>query len=304
MMHEKKIDQYNYYRFLPEELHRDADALISWLADVPYRKPGYCPHCRSPVFHTNGRTPKDHIINYRCSRCKKGFSPLTGTLLARSRHIPLWPVYAAARLSGLSSVELVNLFGLAEQTCLHKDRVIARVMQADWPALHAWWEPHYERTDLAFTAEVAAEAQQLKQWYQDLNIQQEAICPYCSGQNTYRISTRPIFRCRSCDLSFNLLQGTPVARLCYFDSWEVGIEELITGSSIADIKRRMKMSLSAVFLWEKRMMRLLEEMKLYALIKWIIWQRSRDRHRRAMLMHHHGVRISQADLVRSQRKKT
>ncbi|PSH14038.1 hypothetical protein B7R74_18775 [Yersinia pseudotuberculosis] len=81
---------YNYYVFFAPELHQDADALIEWLTTTAYRKPAYYPHGESPVFHTNGNKPKVQIINYRCSRCKKGFSPLTGTLLARSRRILLW----------------------------------------------------------------------------------------------------------------------------------------------------------------------------------------------------------------------
>lgn len=38
MMREKITHQYAYHRFLPEELHQDADALINWLAGTPYRK--------------------------------------------------------------------------------------------------------------------------------------------------------------------------------------------------------------------------------------------------------------------------
>ncbi|WP_141398658.1 IS1 family transposase [Enterobacter sp. CC120223-11] len=295
---------YNYHRFLPPELHRDADALIDWLAIIPYLKPEHCPHCESPVFHTNGRSPKDQIINYRCSRCKKGFSPLTGTLLARSRHIPLWPVYAAARLSGLSTAELVAALKISEPTCLHKDRVIASVMRTYWPALCAWWEPHYERRDPDFTPEVTVEAERLKNWYRTLKTLETATCPLCGGTQTVRTKERPSFRCRPCDRNFSLLSRLPVSGLRFFESWGEGINALVAGDSVTDIKRCMKMSLSAAILWEKRMMLMLEIMELHALKAWILWQRNRDRHRRAMLVHHHGVRFPQAGLVRSQRKKT
>lgn len=304
MMCEKIIHQYAYHRFLPEELHQDADALIDWLASTPYRKPARCPWCTSRVFHTNGRKLKDHIINYRCSHCGKGFSPLTGTQLARSRYIPLWPVYAAARLSGLGTVELVTAMKITEATCLHKDRVIASVMQAYWPALYAWWVPHYERRDPSFTPIVTIEAERLKSWYQTLKTVQSPLCPYCNGKDTRRTRIAPRFDCRVCHRAFSLLSGLPVEHLRNFELWGDGLEALMAGDSITDIKRQMRISLSAVMLWEKRVMELLEQMSLIALKDWIIWQRNRDRHRRAMLVHHHGVRFPQVGLVRSQRKKT
>jgi len=293
---------YDYHRFLPPALHQDADALIDWLATTPYRKPEGCPRCGSPDFHTNGKTPKDQIINYRCSRCKKGFSPMTGTPLARSRHVPLWPVYAAARLSGLGTGALATALKIAEPTCLHKDRVIASVMRMYWPALYAWWVPHYERIDPTLTPQVAAEAEKLKCWYQALKIEQTAVCPHCGGEKTYRTKVRPTFRCVPCARNFSLLAGLPVASLCYFERWGEGIDALVAGDSVTDIKRRMKMCLSAVMLWEKRMMFVLDMMDLHALKAWIFWQRNRDRHRRTMLVHHHGVRFPQDNLVRSQLK--
>ncbi|WP_455425705.1 hypothetical protein [Dryocola sp. LX212] len=295
--------RFDYYRFLPVELHQDADALIDWLATAPYQKPDHCPHCGSPAFHSNGSSSKNRVINYRCSRCKKGFTPLTGTLLARSRHVPLWPLFAAARLSGLTTAEMMAELKIADPTCVHKDRVIARVMQEYWPALYAWWVPHYERRDPTFTPDVAAEAERLKGWYQTLRTQSTAVCPHCGGKRTYRTKERPSFRCVPCDRNFSLLTGLPVVSLQYFELWGEGIDALVAGDSTVDIKRRMKLCLSAVGNWEKRMMHLIELMNLHALKAWILWQRGRDRHRRAMLIHHHGVRFPQEGLVRSQRKK-
>lgn len=213
-------------------------------------------------------------------------------------------MFAAARLSGLSSAELVAALKISEPTCLHKDRVIASVMQTYWPVLHAWWVPHYERRAPAFTPEVTVEAERLKNWYRTLKTLETAICPHCGGTQTVRTKERPCFRCRPCDRYFSLLGGLPVASLRFFESWGEGINALVAGDSVTDIKRCMKMSLSAAILWEKRMMLMLEIMELHALKAWILWQRNRDRHRRAMLVHHQGLRFSQDGLVRSQRKKT
>jgi hypothetical protein len=58
------------------------------------------------------------------------------------------------------------------------------------------------------------------------------------------------------------------------------------------------------FCGKKRMMLMLEIMKLHALKAWILWLRNRYQHRHAMLIHHHGVLFPQTGLVRSQRKKT
>ncbi len=228
---------------------------------------------------------------------------MTGTVLARSRHVPLWPMFAAARLSGLSTAEMMADLKIADPTCVHKDRVIARVMERYWPALYAWWGAHYERHDPVFTPDVAAEAEQLKSWYQMLKTQKTAVCPHCGEEKTYRTHERPSFRCTPCDRSFSLLSGLPVVSLHYFELWGEGIDALMAGNSTADIKRRMGMSLSAVGNWERRMMLLIERMELHALKTWILWQRSRDRHLRAMLIHHHGVHFSQDGLVRSQLKR-
>lgn len=100
-----------------------------------------CPHCFEPEPYRWGR--KDEVQRYRCRACRKTFTPLTGTPMARLRHREAWLRYAKAMVDGLSvrkaaaeaNVHRTTAFRwrhrMLAEAALLKDTELSGIVEAD-----------------------------------------------------------------------------------------------------------------------------------------------------------------------------
>lgn len=103
---------------------------------------GRCPHCGSSEFRRWGRTASGEQ-RYRCKKCARSFTGLTGTGLCRLRHKRLLPEYAQCMKAGMSVRATAKQLGvhrnvvfrwrhrLMPQLATHQPRTLQGVAEAD-----------------------------------------------------------------------------------------------------------------------------------------------------------------------------
>ncbi|MEX2950110.1 hypothetical protein AB4K01_02775 [Serratia fonticola] len=268
----------NYYLYLPDSLHKEADSLIHYLAHFPFETPSCCPKCGHTSFQIDNRASKrDKIItNYRCYHCGSGFNRLYGTPLAgcHQQFIPLWPQIAAYRLSGMTTAEICERLSISTAGIYQRDNAIAEIMRADYPALYTWWLPRQHREVIELPEKVSQQYEQFKVWLHEIEHAQFADCSVC-GQSCYRIHTRPQFYCTGCQRGFNLLTTTPLKKHYHMSLWVSYVNCLIRGDSIADIQRQLGVQMLLLNRWRDSFALAMQQQGYEELVAWITWQRSR-----------------------------
>ncbi|WP_152562835.1 MULTISPECIES: hypothetical protein [unclassified Serratia (in: enterobacteria)] len=293
------IQDINYHRFLPEELHQDADNLVDYFTYAPFEQPTACPYCGNPHF-TGGRDDKKP---YWCGRCQRAFSAHTGTPFANCRHHELWGAYAASRLSGLSWKKVSESIGLSTGACKYREKVFNQEMESQFPVLFQWWHAHQERHDLTLTPEVDVQHQQLQSWLEQLRTQPTATCPQCAAVSVRVKETRPDFRCHHCQSSFSLLAGTPLVKTWYMELWPEFLNGLVTGESAWDLSRRLGVTNKRLYQWRRSFLQVMEDKGLDALLEWSRWQRSR-RYSQVTKLTREGVEFPVPGRSRMNRRKS
>lgn len=268
----------NYYLYLPESLHQEADRLIHYLKHFPFETPECCPKCGHKSFRLDNRASKrgKAIKNYRCYNCDGGFNRLYGTPLARCRQefIPLWPHIAAYRLSGMTTAKISEHLNISIAGVYHRDNVIAEIMRLHYPALYAWWFPRQQREFVELPEKVSQQCEQFKAWLHLLEFSQTTDCPTC-GQSCYRTHTRPQFYCTGCQRDFNLLADTPLRKHYHMQLWSSYVDCLVRGDTIADIQRQLGVQMLRLNRWRDSFALAMQQQGCEELVAWMAWQRSR-----------------------------
>ncbi|GEM_PF-5253081 len=80
-------------------------------------------------------------------------------------------------------------------------------------------------------------------------------CPHCGGRRLQRwghASGLQRHRCGDCRRSFNVLTGTPLARLRMKERWEAQTQALTTGESLIQAAERCCVAVTTAFRWRHR----------------------------------------------------
>lgn len=116
-----------------------------------------------------------------------------------------------------------------------------------------------------------AEADALVNYVRYFPYQLPKHCPYCSHDSFRQLSDRnildePRFQCYFCKHEFSQLTGTYFARMTRMELWPDFIRYRLIGISLAKIHLKLKLSIHACRVRERRLCLMMEEMfpKLYA----------------------------------------
>ncbi len=82
-------------------------------------------------------------------------------------------------------------------------------------------------------------------------------CPHCNSQQLHKWGMRDNlqrYRCKECHKTFNVLTGTPLARLRYKEVWMKFTQDLIDGVSIRNSAEHCGVNKNTTFRWRHRML--------------------------------------------------
>lgn len=80
-------------------------------------------------------------------------------------------------------------------------------------------------------------------------------CPHCGHHKLWRwgkANGLPRWRCQGCGKTFNVLTGTPLARLRLKEKWIDNAEAMIEGNSVRETARKCKVHRTTAFRWRHR----------------------------------------------------
>lgn len=90
---------------------------------------------------------------------------------------------------------------------------------------------------------------------------EKPTCPHCGHGEVVRngvISNLQRYRCKSCRCCFNVLTGTPLARLRYKEKWLNNAEEIISSSSVRKTAAKIGVHPTTAFRWRHKFLSLPE----------------------------------------------
>lgn len=114
-----------------KESKREAEARILATmrqARFPSTRPRTCPRCQSTRTIRWGRTRGRQ--RYRCHGCHRTFSDLTGTPLAYTKRLALWPAFGDCMAQGLSVRRTARRLGIHKDTAFRWRHRLARTYDA------------------------------------------------------------------------------------------------------------------------------------------------------------------------------
>lgn len=110
------------------EYFKDEETCREHFAKIRFANGEYCPHCQHNVIYTfkGGK-------RYRCAKCKKDFTVITGTVFGETK-LPLKKWFIAIYLlsttsKGISSVQLAKHVGVTQKTGWFMDHRIRKAMK-------------------------------------------------------------------------------------------------------------------------------------------------------------------------------
>ncbi len=268
-------DTPDYRRCLPVGLHREAEAFIRYLHELPNRSPVECPECGYSRLWLEA-SQNLRLPFYRCAACNKGFNCLSKTPFSRFGLMHLWSTYGPYLLAGWPMQSIAEAMDISPGTTARWVKPCREVMAKEFPALYHWWSARQDRTNLEPPAHIASQAQVFLKELEHLLSTQQADCPKCGSPNMERINQRrPDFRCSGCSCTVSLLRGTVLLRLGHPEHWLGFAQGLINGESVVDLQRRTGLCGTACKRWQVRFMQMLEQQGHTDLVQWISWLRSR-----------------------------
>ena len=95
------------------------------------------------------------------------------------------------------------------------------------------------------------------------------VCPHCSAERVVKNGSADglqRYKCRSCRKTFNVLTGTPLARLRMKGKWLEQTAALRDGLSLTQVTERMGISRHTAFRWRHRFLTLPKTVKAQALV--------------------------------------
>lgn len=91
------------------------------------------------------------------------------------------------------------------------------------------------------------------------SFENKPVCPYCKGTELYRwgkASDLQRYRCRRCSRTFNVLTGTPLARLRHKGKWKKFEQTMVTGFSLRKSASICGIGLNTSFKWRHRFLQM------------------------------------------------
>lgn len=265
----------DYYKVIPDSLHKEADALIDYVRYFPYQFPTECPYCAYHSFRQTNHINTAGQPRFVCYRCKKNFSQLTGTYFAQMKQIELWPDFICLRLAGISLIKIQDILGMSNHAVTNREKVLRRMIKDLFPSLAEWWLPHHQWQDRRLTQQVKEEKKTFISFLDKLVYQQTVDCPECGNKGVKRVELskhRPYFVCHRCKTPTNLLKDTAFFRLDHMELWHPYVECLVKGESNLTIQQQLDISHSCALNWRKRFIKQMQTMGLNELVYWIKWQ--------------------------------
>ncbi|WP_222833795.1 hypothetical protein [Pseudomonas sp. SC3(2021)] len=260
---------------LPMHLRPDANRLIRYLHELPYRRVKFCPWCSNTNL-TCQTHPARRLPYYYCGSCQKGCNSLSDTPFANLRRMELWSTFALYLLAGWSSVQIAPRLGMNHKVYFSWGKATREVMAEECPELYQWWTTRHYRENLQAPEHIAAQQQAVMSWIDTMLNARHAICPKCKGDRTYRITgIRPKFKCDPCVTCFSILSGTPLEGMIRPDLWLDFVKGVMNGQSIPDLKRSSGLGMGASTRWRRQFLLLIEALGHAELLGWITWMRSR-----------------------------
>lgn len=95
------------------------------------------------------------------------------------------------------------------------------------------------------------------------------LCPHCQGEHIVRNGTASglqRYKCRECRRTFNVLTGSPLARLRQKGKWLAQADALHEGMTITQAATRLKVARSTAFRWRHRFMATPKTIQAQALV--------------------------------------
>ncbi|WP_337264540.1 MULTISPECIES: hypothetical protein [unclassified Serratia (in: enterobacteria)] len=265
----------DYRRFLPPTLYDEAERLLAYLTDAPFKEPDECPWCQHNSFKVRERAGQKP--GYTCFRCRKTFTRTTGTPFSNTQYPELWGDYVRYRFSGLPLSKIAQKLGITDYACCFRDRIVKGIMQREYPTLYDWWQAHQERISREMTPEIEAQRAQFQAWLNTILTCERAACPTCgySSRREGRNRHRPWFFCNPCRKGFSLLTGTPLAGMLYTEIWASFVDHMISGDSMWQLQSQYHIGTGTLHRWRKSFLAMMADMGLDGLVEWAQWQRSR-----------------------------
>lgn len=261
---------------LPANLRPDANRLIRYLHELPYRRVRYGVWCDSTSLSLQSNRADQRLARYYCGSCRRGFNSLSGSPFANMRRMDLWSTFAVYLLAGWSSVQIAPRLGVNHKVYFSWGKAVRHVMVDEYPDLYLWWTTRHDRENLQPPEHIAAQQQAVITWIETTLRAQHATCPRCQGTRTYRIKgDRPKFKCDPCVTCFSLLSGTALSGMIRTELWVHFVRGVMDGQSIPDLKRRSGLGIGASTRWRAQFLLLIEEQGHMELLQWITWMRSR-----------------------------
>lgn len=265
----------DYDACLPTRLRADADSLIRYLHELPWRRLRTCPWCDSTGINP---TTQGHarLARYRCTACRRSSNALSGTPFSDMRYPERWSTFAVYMLAGWSSIQVATAMNTGFKVYYSWGAAVKNIMSEQYPDLHDWWVTRHSRENLRPSAQVAAQQQAMIKWLDHRLTAQNPPCPGCKLMPTYRFKgNRPRFQCQRCATSFSLFADTPLKGMIHCELWVDFLKRLMDGYSVHDLKMGSGIGMGAATRWRQQFLLLIEAENHAELLKWITWMRRR-----------------------------
>lgn len=265
----------DYHRYLPAELHGQADAFIRYLRELPDKSTVECPHCGHQHSLTEALTNPQRP-SCRCAVCRKSFYCRSKTPFPSCGHTHLWSDFGQYLLAGWTSPSAAKALAISYATTWRWIKPCRAVMAEEFPTLYHWWSARQDRTDLTPPPHIAAQAQTFLSVLKHLLTTQQAVCSRCDSLHMQRVDQPRLgFYCYGCSSTLSLSQATELSRMGPTEHCLDFAQGMINGESAPDLQRRTGFYTSVCAQWQLRFMRMMDQQGHAELIQWITWQRSR-----------------------------
>jgi len=278
MMQLHTLSPYEYKRFIPDELHSEADRLVGWLTNFPFTPPEKCPKCGQ--IDLEKRTDIG-IPGYRCRKCRKEFRRTTGTPLIRFRKPHLWGIAVQHMLYGSPKHTTVQQLGVTDHTLSNWYKIFETIMENDYSSLYSWYisnKSYLQQSDIFIPIQIQINA--FRAWLQGYL---HPKCPNCFQNNVsiYRkLNFSAKFYCHDClqDFRINRSRGIQVGHHHLLPDI---FEAMVRGKDLFTLSKKMNINAITMMKSRKRMMQKIEDLGYQQLFEWLQW---RNRCRTALMI--------------------
>lgn len=260
---------------IPNMLKEQANSLIDYLACFPFQTPTVCKHCGSKNFirsHFERNNRRNNIPYFFCRSCKRRFTQTTNSYFSGIGYLSLFAPFAQLRLAGHSQEQISRELGFALATARDRDKLLLKIMRAEYPDLYTWWKPHQDYQDKQLAPEIAQQQEFFIQWLKTTLHQGQTTCPYCR-QITMSKANKLI--CSYCAYETVLFIEIKHHAKPYRKLLIPFVISFINGKSGHEMARELTISFRTASLWKRNVTKQMEAFNLNKLLQWTTWQQSR-----------------------------